>query len=450
VWNDELFQIRQKNHLIKSDIEFLEGQLERLSEKIKQNQNPYGDEAEAEKIFNGWAEILKRPVSVEKFRSFFERNMDEWKKNHSHEGVARSLDGSEEVTSSRLDEKNIFQLTSTSFIQWLRSDIVSNLVRLFPILAMPAEIWFSYPIFEALSNGETLMASAGAIVYTLGIFTMGELSGKCIVRMRYHTISSDYKSSHKFTQHWRPIPIISGVVLLIFSIVGIYIGAALRQNAGDIIRIGREVVYLRTEIRNLEESMTKVLNGQNVSDLNKIREDIKSKNEKLEKILSDRDGLIRLINSPFSRSEGFLAVFVFGVFFIAAIARQVFDHDAIYEYSHAGRVLNELKSERLLKLLILEGANEVYGLLLHDLRRKQKTLEEKEKSMNLKVKETQLKEHHDNVTKAFRKDIESYVHNRNFAFMTVLLRIRNIDGDFKAEDEIAFAQEYVKRSRESK
>lgn len=423
------FHTRDLEHkLIKaeSDHSFLDGVIRRAEENIERFKSPDHDEEQVAEIHNRWRKILQRPLFRESFQSFFERNLEQWNRSLGQEELKSAVQfGSQQAEgpSSQLRSRSIWERTK----QWLWADF-SNALRLFLFLAVPAELMFTYPIFLALSNGDKLAAVAGATVFTFGILTLGQMTGKSILRMRSRKPGSESKSDSVITE-WRTFSVIAMIMLVFVAFFGIYAGSTLRQNAGEVLRISQEVQALGVGIeaasRRLERLQSDTTsNAEQIEAVEGLIERLESqRNEQI----SSRNEIVKRTDSPFLTSEGRAALFIFGIFFLGSVASQIFKHDPVYEYSQSSRDLAVLSETREQKRLIAENSKLAFEAIKQDLGRHIKSLKSEIEASETNVDAQALMQNTKKSLKVLRQQIHDYVRARGSAFSAYLAAFGCID-----------------------
>ena len=416
-------QLRQTKKGDESDHAFLKQMVDRVEKQISEHESPEDDEVSAQRSLKQWEAAVGRPVFIERFVSFFERNVAEWRRSLGHEGAEQVLREDGSTTQVESLSRLPVRLFS-SVIRWLRSDVF-NLIKLFPVLAVPAEFAFSYPIFMALTNGDAPIAIAGAAVFTIGLLTVGNLAGRSLLRMRSHKVVENPQLV--LVVRWRFIAVLAAALFIAIGSAGVYTGATLRQNAGEVLRLGGEISNLRDEIVNLEKRRTSTIRpgGAEEQAGAELQRLIDLRRGDVERLSNERVKLIHELRSPFGDPEGRMALVIFAIFFISAVARKIFDHDPVYEYSRSELRASDLRQDRLHKLLILQAALAAYELIRQQLGKRLELIKDQieliERNEDGKVAAEELEKS----KVVLEEEIRSYVHARCLAFCTTLGRFRD-------------------------
>lgn len=419
VTSDQLrFHTKDLQHkLIKaeSDHSFIDEVIQRADANISRFSEADADEKQVEEIHNRWREVLQRPLFRESFQSFFERNLDQWNRSLGQEELKSAIQSENQQSDGQVPNGQPPSLWDRTR-RWLWADF-SNALRLFLFLAVPAELMFTYPIFLALSNGDRLAAVAGATVFTFGILSLGQVSGKTILRMRSRKPGSKNEPDVIETE-WRPLSVLAAILLVLVASYGIYAGATLRQNAGEVLRISQEIQNLGGEIAQASSDLER-LQADTTSTSEQIVT-VEARIERLEqnraRLTADREEIVKRTGSPFLSSEGRAALFIFGVFFLGSVASQILRHDPVYEYSQSSRDLIFLTETREQKRLIAENSKLVFESTKQDLGRHIKSLKSEIEASKASDDVNEIRQNALKRLKIVRHQINDYVRARGSSF----------------------------------
>lgn len=417
--SDQLrFHTKDLQHkLIKaeSDHSFIDEVIQRADANILRFSEADADEKQVEQIHNRWREVLQRPLFRESFQSFFERNLDQWNRSLGQEDLKSAIQSENQQAGGQVRSGQPPSLWDRTR-RWLWADF-SNALRLFLFLAVPAELMFTYPIFLALSNGDRLSAVAGATVFTFGILTLGQVSGKSILRMRSRKPGSKDEPDIIKTE-WRPLSVLAAIMLVLVASFGIYAGATLRQNAGEVLRISQEVQALGAEIELTSARLERLQSDttSNSDQISAVEARIARLEQERASLTRNREEIVKRTDTPFVSSEGRAALFVFGIFFLGSVASQIFRHDPVYEYSQSSRDLIFLTETREQKRLIAENSKLAFMSIKQDLGRHIKSLNSEIKATQASDDVNEIKQNALKRLKIVRHQINDYVRARGSSF----------------------------------
>jgi peptidoglycan hydrolase CwlO-like protein len=305
-----------------SNHSFIDEVIERVDENISRFSKADEDEQQVKEIHDRWREVLQRPLFRESFKSFFEQNLDQWNRSLGQEQLKSAIQSENQQTDGQVTNgqpPSLWDRTSRRLWAYF-----STALRPFLIVAAPAEIMFTYPIFLALSNGDIWAAGAGATVFTFGILTLGQVSGKSILRMRSRKPGPKDEPDVIKTE-WRPLSVLAAIMLVLVASFGIYAGATLRQNAGEVLRISQEVQNLGAEIERTSARLERLQSDttSNSEQISAVEARIARLEQNRATLMANREEIVRRTDSPFVSSEGRAALFIFGIFFLGSVASRL-------------------------------------------------------------------------------------------------------------------------------
>jgi hypothetical protein len=438
---EQIFALRQEQKAVEVDRTFTDEMIERLNKHISEHESPDEEEVAADRTFKLWETAVGRPVFIERFVSFFQRNIAEWRRSMGQGGGGQAT---LENASAALNENSAARLDRISSLI-LRIWELFSVTSIFRVIAVPAELLFSYPIFLALTNGDKTIAVAGATVFTFGLMTAGELAGYALMRTRSHRLVETPQPT--LVVRWRFVALSAAIVLIAVGCAGVYAGATLRQNAGEALRMGEEISGVRDQITILDRRRTTATTPGSAEE--QANANLQGVIERLQKDVSDKEEVrrtfLRTLTSPFENPEGRMALVIFAVFFISAVAGRIFQHDPIYEYSLLERRLARMRQERFRKLLILNVLLDLYRGGRQQLEKQLELKKNEVEHLARNEEEEALLRNWETDIAESKEEVRSYVHARCLVFCTTLGRFRN----FVAEDIEALLEQLQRKGEDA-
>jgi len=407
---------------VEADQTFITAAITSIDSDIAKFREPDEEEKKAKSLHDRWKSALQRPVFFESFLSMFERNVDDWQRSLSRDEVESSLKDNAE--NQKRDNANRSSKRK-SILDWWTRDIMS-IVKLFLFIALPAELIFSFPIFFALSGGDHVIAIAGATVFTLGLFSTGQLTGKLILRSQARRVVAEGQGERISTKI-RPIAFAGGVLVVFVGVSGVFVGAAMRQNAGEVLRLSDELQVEQQRQRILERSLTTALQADDSQQIQIIERQIDTSTDLQEQLTRERQQKVAATDSPFNTSEGRLSLFVFGIFFLSAAASVVMRHDPVYEYSQSRDNLIELEETRQSKLLIVQLARGSFEALDHQMGKTVTKVKSDIKEIEKKTDIANVQSENAKTIAKLEREVKSYAKLRALGLATTLARFGKLE-----------------------
>jgi hypothetical protein len=432
----------------RENLDFVDGHQEYLDKEISAAESPTDEEVRAENRLRDWEHALGRPAYAEKYITHFEQTMKKWL-----DGL-RNLDGSESGK-----RKNNFGIRRNGLMARIYVMVVPilrsffsealNIFKFFPFFGIPAELFYAFPAFQALANGQPMASAAGTVVFVLGLYQLGELTGLFILRSQSHKIIEkrqvmEVKPKANF------FAMVLAALLFGVAIFGIWSGASLRAVTGDLIRLNSEILADQFEI----DGHFELLNSVELDDRTLQAERVRTTNIEVDALRASivdksacRSNLIKQTDctladgrqfraqTPLGDPEGWLALFIYFILFAGAVAKKIFEWDRVFEFGLAQKQFFEIKGRRLSNLFHLSLSKIVFKLVRTELSANLKNAQSQASKISARNKQIdekiiQLKSEY----RGLVGKIRSFVQTRTRKYCNILIRLRLRSDEGAAED----------------
>ncbi len=321
-------EIEMHQSSIELIVNLKESTINNLLGLYKSDEEEYDD---AKKDYEKWKSTLGRPPIFHIIGDLFFSTTDRWE--FAHNWIKRVFSDSDVGDHSSSSKSWALERIS----KWLSALNAANYIAL---IAVIPEVFFSYPAFEAVANGNFSAAISATIVFTLSLYFLGRSTGILISRRKVTSIATG-KTDSKINY---PFCFLIVFVLALVSF-GIYSGATLRSITGQVLVLNEQIKQssdvisldnFQNALPTLNDQATNAAEAASSQERSissdKVPNNCNSEKSERRVFICLRTELVSNAWYASHNTEFFISAFIYAVFFLSATIINLLINDTVFEY----------------------------------------------------------------------------------------------------------------------